>query len=771
MLKTTLKKLSNKNTNNLAIKSTFLFMSLFILMLVIFSIVLMIVFSHHSDNIITRSNTWALEQMATATDKYLFEKIDYLCDTYFNTNSENARIKKFFSNMNDMSFDEMKTMQQEISDIKKQNPFIDNVILYNGQFDSIVSSYDGIVYSVSDIRNNLSIQNRFFSYLDSINSDFYVPQDDNIMLENQKKSIIYVHYVSSNETSSFGKRNVNCVIMAVDIENIMNFIKDVDMTGVQCFAILDNSSKTLIHSEKFPEINSIEKLNPTSYNKIISTPSGSSRMKFQNTTAKYIWLQSKIKDWKYVYIISTKEWYEQILFVILCISFTAFIILLLLYFLMKLLSRKIYKPFNDVVDKAKVSLANESHSDNEIEFLNNLIDDFSQKRIELDSLDKKYAELHLHQTTTKIINGLTNDTPENILSILSHFGIEFSHKIYSLITIEFNEEILKTFSYEQSNFILYDVMDVLYETFNCIVSLSSSRTIDIVINDDRIDYDMIIRTIHRLIIEKSLINIFFCGETDNISQIGKLHEQSVDLIKYSYIYGFDNTFRASELIEVEMDNSLIDSKQIERIENALMNNNQTQFCDECNLMLTSVKRDNHSFSYAQSVVVSILSILCRTAKKFDISISEDAAFKKIVDNNFFDGSTVYLFELSDRIFKELSDKMSIQSEDRRYSLITDIKEYIREHITEDISLASVAQQFNISAGYLSKFFKENTDESFSKYMIEQKFTYASEALIKFPNRSITDIANELGYFDSAYFSRQFKAHYGVTPVQYRKMNH
>ena len=69
--------------------------------------------------------------------------------------------------------------------------------------------------------------------------------------------------------------------------------------------------------------------------------------------------------------------------------------------------KKYINRFNDVVDKAKVSLANESHSDNEIEFLNNLIDDFSQKRIELDSLDKKYAELHLHQTTTKIINGLT----------------------------------------------------------------------------------------------------------------------------------------------------------------------------------------------------------------------------------------------------------------------------------------------------------------------------------------------------------------------------
>ena len=56
----------------------------------------MIVFSHHSDNIITRSNTWTLEQMATATDKYLFEKMDYLCYTYFNTNSGNALIKELF---------------------------------------------------------------------------------------------------------------------------------------------------------------------------------------------------------------------------------------------------------------------------------------------------------------------------------------------------------------------------------------------------------------------------------------------------------------------------------------------------------------------------------------------------------------------------------------------------------------------------------------------------------------------------------------------------
>ena len=154
-----------------------------------------------------------------------------------------------------------------------------------------------------------------------------------------------------------------------------------------------------------------------------------------------------------------------------------------------------------------------------------------------------------------------------------------------------------------------------------------------------------------------------------------------------------------------MDNSLIDSKQIERIENALMNNNQTQFCDECNLMLTSVKRDNHSFSYAQSVVVSILFYIVSYCQEIRYINIRRCRFQKIVDNNFLMALLYIYLNFQTGIFKELSDKMSIQSEDRRYSLITDIKEYIREHITEDISLASVAQQFNISAGYLSKFFQ------------------------------------------------------------------
>lgn len=771
MLKFSLDRLRKKNKFSFALKSTFLFMTAFMLALILFSAVMTIIFSYRSDAILTKSNTWALEHLAAFTDKYLFEKIDYLCDTYFNLNSKNERMQTFFSEMENMSAEEMQNMQRDLIEIKRQNSFLDNIILYNGQFDSLVSSDDNIVYGATDSRNHLSIQNRFFTYLNEITTDFYVPQDDNIMLENQKNSILYVHYVSSDETHSFGNKHVNCVIMAVDIASINSFIKEINIPEIQCFAIMDKNSKALIHSDTFPGIDSIKNDSEASYNKIISLPRGSYKMKFQNAKANYIWVQSKIKDWKYIYIISTSEWYRQLLIIVICIVCTTLLILLLVYIIMSKLSRKIYKPFNDVVEKAKIRLENEAHSDNEIELLNNVIDDFSQKNMELALINTKYSELRLHQLSTKIINGFISDTPEKIINQLSSAGIDFSSKIYSLIIIEFNEEILNNFSSEQSDFILYDVMDVLYETFNCIVALSSSKTIDLVINSDHADYETIIKTFKRLIPEKSLINLYLCGKTENITEIGKLYNKASGLTKYSYIHGFDNTFYISELLECELDNSIIDPQKITCIENALRNGNKTQFYDKCNDILTDVKKDKHSFAYAQNVILRILSVICRVARESGISVSEEDAFKKIMSNSFFDNSTVYLFDLSDKVFDALTEKMSSKEEDRRYGLIGDIKEYIDKHITEDISLASVAQKFNISAGYLSKFFKENTSESFSKYMIEKKFSYAAQMLLVSPNRSITDIANDLGYFDTAYFSRQFKAHYGVTPVQYRKMNH
>ena len=770
MFKLLFANLKKKSKHNLALRSSLLFMALFIIVIVIFSIILTVIFSYRSNSMLTKSNTLALEQLATFTDKYIFEKIDALCETYFNQNSESQYMQNFFSRMENMSQDDIKSMHKELDELKIQNPFLENIILYNGKFDSIVSTNDGIIYGASDSRNNISVQNRFFSYLESISNDFYVPQDDNIMLVNQKESILYVHYISTAETSSFGKKDVNCVIMAIDIENINRFIEEIDNLGVQCFAILDKKSKALIHSDGFPGVEEIQNTNKSSYNKLISLPYGTDKMRYKNISASCIWMESHLKDWKYLYIMSDNEWYRQFIFILLSVAGITLIILMITYILLRGLSRKLYKPLNDVIEKAKHSLSSETHSDNEIEFLNNLIDDFSQKRIEFEKLNENYSELRLYRLASSIVNGFINNDENDITKRLAAADINFTYEKFTLIIIEFNANILKTFSYEQSDFILFDVIDVLYETFNCVASLASSDTIELVINEDVINYSKIIATLKKLIPEKSFINIYICDETDSIEKISLIHKQSIGLIKYSYIHGFDNIFYTKDLQQCEMDNSVVDSKHMNAIENALMNGDKSQFYDVCNDILSGVKTENHSFQYAQNVILRIFSAICHTAKELNISIAGERTLSKIMDNTSFDNSTIYLFELSDSVFDSIISKISSEKQDKKQILITQIKGYIDSNITEDISLATVAQQFNISTGYLSKFFKEYTSESFSKYVVEKKFNYAAYMLVEHPDMAIADISNSLGYFDTAYFSRLFKTHHGVTPVQYRKMN-
>ncbi|MEP3932587.1 helix-turn-helix transcriptional regulator, partial [Rhodopirellula bahusiensis] len=54
-----------------------------------------------------------------------------------------------------------------------------------------------------------------------------------------------------------------------------------------------------------------------------------------------------------------------------------------------------------------------------------------------------------------------------------------------------------------------------------------------------------------------------------------------------------------------------------------------------------------------------------------------------------------------------------------------------------------------------------------KYLIQVRIQEASR-LLRSTDRSITDIAFDVGFSDSNYFSRQFRTHLGLSPREYRK---
>jgi AraC-like DNA-binding protein len=93
--------------------------------------------------------------------------------------------------------------------------------------------------------------------------------------------------------------------------------------------------------------------------------------------------------------------------------------------------------------------------------------------------------------------------------------------------------------------------------------------------------------------------------------------------------------------------------------------------------------------------------------------------------------------------------------------------YMKQHIEEKLTLEGIASQFKLSVPHFSRLFRQRTRNSPIDYFIQLKMQYACQ-MLDYSNLKIYEIANNIGYDDTYYFSRLFKKVMGVSPIQYKK---
>jgi AraC-like DNA-binding protein len=95
-----------------------------------------------------------------------------------------------------------------------------------------------------------------------------------------------------------------------------------------------------------------------------------------------------------------------------------------------------------------------------------------------------------------------------------------------------------------------------------------------------------------------------------------------------------------------------------------------------------------------------------------------------------------------------------------------IKKYIRNHYNEKINLQKIANLACLSTTYLCYLFKQVEGITIHAYIEHIRMEKAAYMLIT-EDRIIRDIAEEVGYPQSTYFTKLFIKHFGMKPVEYR----
>ena len=116
------------------------------------------------------------------------------------------------------------------------------------------------------------------------------------------------------------------------------------------------------------------------------------------------------------------------------------------------------------------------------------------------------------------------------------------------------------------------------------------------------------------------------------------------------------------------------------------------------------------------------------------------------------------------LFQRRTSRQDVPREERTIHGIT---RYLQEHLAEAISLSVLADQFHLSAQYISQLFKSEIGVNFLAYLTNIRMEQAKKLLLTTP-LSIAEVSERSGYADYRMFTKVFKKTEGVTPSQYRR---
>ena len=110
---------------------------------------------------------------------------------------------------------------------------------------------------------------------------------------------------------------------------------------------------------------------------------------------------------------------------------------------------------------------------------------------------------------------------------------------------------------------------------------------------------------------------------------------------------------------------------------------------------------------------------------------------------------------------------SSNSDSRALLRIASSITHLETHFAESIQLEELVQMANMSKRSFLRVFESAMGCTPIAYLIQLRMNHAAK-LLRSTNRSVTDIAYDVGFNDSNYFTRQFRKHFGVSPRVYRQ---
>ncbi len=173
-----------------------------------------------------------------------------------------------------------------------------------------------------------------------------------------------------------------------------------------------------------------------------------------------------------------------------------------------------------------------------------------------------------------------------------------------------------------------------------------------------------------------------------------------------------------------------------------------------------------SSSFQRLFVYELLGIVIKLGNQIGL---DESSYNYITNNmnNIDKYSDLKQLKMITDSYYLLCEIMNGQSDKHSLSVINEITEYINAYFFDsNISLASIADKFNMNESYLSYIFKQQSGIKLSSYIENLRIQKAKE-LLDGTSLTISDISEKTGYLSANTFCRAFRRVTGINATTFR----
>jgi two-component system, response regulator YesN len=268
---------------------------------------------------------------------------------------------------------------------------------------------------------------------------------------------------------------------------------------------------------------------------------------------------------------------------------------------------------------------------------------------------------------------------------------------------------------------------------------------------------------------KFTASIAIGNEFEDLSLLPTMRDQLLSLIQFRIIEGNNRIFQLSTLNDLSSEKpSIMPSsiyKYTEQIVNALGEKNEA----DVSKALSNFFQEMETLKSPLIIQESIQYLCIRSINHWveNDGLAED--INMLIEAFKITKKSSNLIQLKDGIktwMISLVKKMK-EIDSSHSDPIHQVKTWVNHHLSENITIKKLADNVYLNPTYLCEIFKAQTGETVLNYVTNARLKKAKELLEK-TDLKIYDVATNVGYQDTKYFSRLFRQWTNQSPSQYRE---